>query len=76
MYWLCLIPVFFTVDQETPNFGFFPGSVWLIARLPTLPETDRAIVEIKNPLLNKVEIFEVLPNGLRLVFVHGRRRTF
>jgi two-component system, sensor histidine kinase LadS len=68
--------VFFTVDQETPNFGFFPGSVWLIARLPTLPETDRAIVEIKNPLLNKVEIFEVLPNGLRLVSFMGDDELF
>jgi len=69
--------LFTPFENTTPNFGFCRGSAWIITTLPreALNNPD-GIFEIKNPILNKVEVYEKTDHGLKLLLFAGDDEPF
>lgn len=69
--------LFTPFESTTPNFGFCRGSVWIVTSVPggALKNPD-AILEIKNPILNKVEVYEKTDQGLKLLLFAGDDEPF
>jgi serine phosphatase RsbU (regulator of sigma subunit) len=69
--------LFTLFEGATPNFGFCRGSVWIITSIPQeARQNPNAIFEIKNPILNKVEVYEKTDNGLKLLLFAGDDEKF
>jgi serine phosphatase RsbU (regulator of sigma subunit) len=61
----------------TPNFGFNASTIWLTFDLDgrCLPDRHK-IIEVKNPLLNKIELYEVYGETITLVESAGDDSLF
>lgn len=68
--------VFTDVTGTDLNLGFYGGNVWMIATMKGLSSDDRTFLEIKNPLLNVVEFYEMSKSGLKVLKITGDNYRF
>jgi two-component system, sensor histidine kinase LadS len=61
----------------TPNFGFNKSTIWLIFDLDGRCLADRhKIIEVKNPLLNKIELYEAYGDSITRLAIAGDDSLF
>jgi two-component system, sensor histidine kinase LadS len=69
---------FETLQEGTnPNFGFNASNIWLLFDVDgKCVEAREKIIEIKNPLLNEIEVYEILGDSIRLIGKGGDKYFF
>lgn len=65
------------VEDDIPNFGFSTDTLWLRFSLSNLSSKPiRRIIEISNPLLDSIIIYELTRDEISNKFILGDRMTF
>jgi len=58
------------------NLGFYRGTAWLIATLRSADPSGLTYLEIKNPLLNQAEFYELTDAGPKILNLSGDNQEF
>ncbi|MBL7942752.1 MAG: hypothetical protein JNM00_08305, partial [Flavobacteriales bacterium] len=59
-----------------PNYGFFRGAVWLRFQLEVGADNEDQLIELRNPLLNEVDLYVLEGKDLQLICATGDSRPY
>lgn len=68
---------FDSLPDGIPNFGFNPNTIWLKFYIHSgMEQANKRLLEIKNPLLNEVSLFEIKDNQIVALAQSGDNHAF